>query len=97
MSFEELENDFAKESGILDNEEHIVEALEKVILARRDLERKLEEEIRMHGAPQDVESDKEKDLFLERKEIELREKLAKIGSQDDTETRKMMKDMKNKH
>jgi len=94
MSVDDLEKEFSKEIGILDSEEQVVEALEKVILQRRELERKLEEELRITHAPEELRSAHEqKELFLEKKEKELREKLARIGTKDDAESKKLDADM----
>jgi glutamate racemase len=92
---DDLEKEFSKELGILDSEEKIVEALEKVIMQRQELERKLEEELKVTHVPDDVRrAHEQKELFLEKKEKELREHLARVGTVDATESKRIAKDIR---
>ena len=91
---DDLEKDFSREIGILDSEEKVLEALEKVILERRELERKLEEELRVTHVPNNIlEAHERKEMFLEKKEQELRRKLASIATVDNAETKKILQEM----
>ena len=92
---EDLEKEFSREIGILDSEERILEGLEKIILQRRALERKLEEELKITHVPDEILAMHErKEMFLEHKEQELRKRLSEIGTKDTAETRRIDQDMK---